>query len=122
MESEKKHFPIKKGSTVTIPVPALDRGKGTLRNLIGVIMEITKNNYYKIGTAEEILAQLYSRNQIGACKSKQLSVEEVPEERCTLRTASNLNLENNDLYHVIVEEDVTRCNSKCHKTLDYTNK
>lgn len=135
IESDSKYSFIEKGSIVTVPVPFLDRGKGDAKNIIGVVMEVTADNYYKIGTINGILSQLYSRNQIAACKSNLLRTEDVPDKICTLRTASNKQSRFGGQGFVRCNcvkkctdakcqcrKKELKCNSKCHKALDCTNK
>ncbi|KAK9727585.1 hypothetical protein QE152_g19084 [Popillia japonica] len=62
MHSDYKFPLIEKGTTVTIPVPDVDRSKGDLRNLIGIVMEVTPDSFYKIGTKTGALSNLYSRS------------------------------------------------------------
>ncbi|KAK9737025.1 hypothetical protein QE152_g11099 [Popillia japonica] len=70
MHSDYKFPPIEKGTTVTIPVPDVDRSKGDLRNLIGIVMEVTPDSFYKIGTKTGALSNLYSRSQIAPCSAR----------------------------------------------------
>ncbi|KAF2892795.1 hypothetical protein ILUMI_13378 [Ignelater luminosus] len=39
--SDKSHPPANIGDNVTIPIPDVDKGKGDLRNIIGVILQTT---------------------------------------------------------------------------------
>ena len=48
--SDKKFGEVEVGKTVRIPIPDVDRGKGDLRNILGIILGITEDGYYKIGT------------------------------------------------------------------------
>ncbi|KAF0686391.1 KRAB-A domain-containing protein 2-like, partial [Aphis craccivora] len=48
------------GTNVMLPVPDIDRNKGDSRNIIGVIMEVTTDDLYKIRTKNGIIAQLFS--------------------------------------------------------------
>ena len=60
--SNKKYPSLKKGDNVTVPVPEFYRNKGDSRNLIGIVMEVTADSFYKIGTKEGISLELYDRN------------------------------------------------------------
>ncbi|KAK9694862.1 hypothetical protein QE152_g33240 [Popillia japonica] len=86
MHSEYKFPPIEKGTTVTIPVPDVDRSKGDLRNLIGIVMEVTPDSFHKIGTKTGALSNLYSRSQI----ANLLKISDVPNTTISLRTANSL--------------------------------
>nr|CAI5818686.1 unnamed protein product [Callosobruchus analis] len=81
--------------------PHLEKGKGDSRNLIGMIMEVTTDDCYKIGTSSGVLPQLYSRNQIAACKSNH--TEDAPFEQLVV---VGQNLEDKVLYAVIVPDNV----------------
>lgn len=59
--SDKSHPPAKVGDNVTVPIPDVDRGRGDLRNVIGVVLEINDDGLYKIGTKHGILQKLYCR-------------------------------------------------------------
>lgn len=59
--SDQSHPPLKVGDNVTIPIPDVDKGKADLRNIIGVILEVTCEQLYRIGTKSGILDKLYCR-------------------------------------------------------------
>ncbi|KAF2904930.1 hypothetical protein ILUMI_01246 [Ignelater luminosus] len=48
--SDKSHPPANIGDNVTIPIPDVDKGKGDLRNIIGVILQTNDEGFYKVGT------------------------------------------------------------------------
>ena len=53
-DSNKKYPSFKKGDNVIILVSKFARSKGDFRNLIGVVKEVTANNFYKIRTKKGI--------------------------------------------------------------------
>ncbi|KAK9708942.1 hypothetical protein QE152_g26913 [Popillia japonica] len=60
MHSDYKFPPIEKGTTVTIPVPDVDRSKGDLRNLIGIVMEVTPDSFYNTKLEQKLVRfQIY---------------------------------------------------------------
>ena len=52
------------GTNVKIPVPSVDRGKVDANNLIGVILTVSDDAFYKVGTKNGVISGLFSRNQI----------------------------------------------------------
>lgn len=91
MNSEIKFPPIPVGRSVTIPVPEVDRSKTDARNIIGVVMEVTSDGYYKVGCRNGIINTLYARNQIGMCKEDFVSLSDDPNASISLRKASSAN-------------------------------
>ncbi|KAL1493793.1 hypothetical protein ABEB36_009482 [Hypothenemus hampei] len=59
--SDRSHPPLKVADNVTVPIPDVDKAKADLRNIIGVILEVTSAQLYKIGTRDGILDKLYCR-------------------------------------------------------------
>ncbi|KAG8296007.1 hypothetical protein J6590_067122 [Homalodisca vitripennis] len=59
--SDKSHPPANIGDNVMIPIPDVDKSKVDLRNIIGVVIDITDEGLYKIGTKHGILQTLYCR-------------------------------------------------------------
>lgn len=59
--SDKSHAPANIGDNVTIPIPDVDKGKGDLRNIIGVILQKNDEGFYKVGTKHGVLQKLYCR-------------------------------------------------------------
>ncbi|KAK9704489.1 hypothetical protein QE152_g27856 [Popillia japonica] len=71
----------------------VDRSKGDLRNLIGIVMDVTPDSFYKIGTKTGALSNLYSR-----CNKKCIN------KRCVCKKKGVI------------------CNSRCHNSTNCTNK
>ena len=61
INSDKKFPPASVGTTVRVPIPDIDRGRGELRNILAVVMMVTQDGFYQLGTTEGILKQLYAR-------------------------------------------------------------
>ncbi|XP_022177881.1 KRAB-A domain-containing protein 2-like [Myzus persicae] len=89
--SENLFPPLTVETTVKIPVPCVDRGKVDANNVLGVILSVTDDGFYKIGTKNGILSSLYARNQIFQCKEQFISSNDVPNIEIPLRTASTQN-------------------------------
>lgn len=59
--SEKSHPEAEIGDNITIPIPDVDKAKGELRNIIGVVHEKNNTGLYKIATKHGVLNKLYCR-------------------------------------------------------------
>nr|XP_022909463.1 SCAN domain-containing protein 3-like [Onthophagus taurus] len=86
---KKKIPPVPLGTTVRIPVPEVDRGRGDARNILAVVLQKTDDELYKIGTKQGVVKNRYSRQQFTVCRQELLKKEDVPQET-TLRTVANL--------------------------------
>ncbi|XP_043462632.1 uncharacterized protein LOC122498785 [Leptopilina heterotoma] len=74
--SDAQHLPLTTWYNVTIPISDVDRSKTDLRNLIGVIIDFTEDNDYKVGTKDGIIAQMFIRNQIASKNNNFFSLNE----------------------------------------------
>lgn len=61
MATEKSQPEAEVGDNVTIPIPDVDKAKGDLRNIIGVVLEKNDTGFYKIATKHGVLNKLYCR-------------------------------------------------------------
>lgn len=136
--SAKRFKAAEVGQCVKVPVPEVDRGKTDPRNILAVVIEVTEDGCYRLGTKNGVLKQLYARNQFDPCKESFLSVEEVPKEKeVSLRqTASVLSDGNGQGFQRCNCSQSTRCNtnkcnckkrgllcnSKCHGSATCCNK
>ncbi|KAI1699594.1 zinc finger, c4 type (two domains) domain-containing protein [Ditylenchus destructor] len=84
--SAKRFAPIPVGQTVRVPIPMVDRAKTDPRVVLGVVME-AEDGFYRVGTRAGILNQKYARNQIDPSSSKHISLDTVPNNEISLRTA-----------------------------------
>lgn len=122
------------GDTVRIPVPDVDRGKADARNILGVVME-TSEGFFKIGTPDGILNQLYSRNQFTICQEKLIDVASIPTIQLPLRTiatAQSLGTGQGMVKCSCKSKCTTKkcscrkndrlCNSRCHSSMPCDNK
>ncbi|CAK1589526.1 unnamed protein product [Parnassius mnemosyne] len=106
--SEKKFAPVPIGTSVRIAVPEVDRGRGDVRNIKGVVLAKTDDELYQIGTKNGILKQVYSRFQINVCPRALLDAEDVPSTEIALRC--------------LCYKNKLLCTSKCHSGLPCKNK
>ncbi|KAJ8720835.1 hypothetical protein PYW08_006300 [Mythimna loreyi] len=86
--SEKKFPPVALGTTVRIPVPEVDRGRGDARNILAVVLQKTDDELYQLGTKQGVVKTLYSRQQFTVCHQELLKKEDVPNLETTLRTVA----------------------------------
>lgn len=133
--SDKKFGEVSVGKTVRIPIPDVDRGKGDLRNILGVVLEITDDGYYRVGTKSGRLDRLYARSQFSVCKEDLIAANDVPDCNSTLRSVANAqsNGKGQGMYKCNCtgkcETKKCRCkkfnrlcNSRCHKSNSCCNK
>lgn len=127
--------PAQIGQSVRIPVPDVDRAKADFGNILGVILEVIDNCFYKIGTKWGKLNSLYARNQFSVCPEIFLSVDEVPSVSLSLRevaTKSSVVGGQGFLKCNCISKCTSRrcsclrgglkCNSKCHSSMPCCNK
>ena len=82
MSSERQFPPVEPGTSVLIKIPDVDRNKGDANNLIAMVLEVSDDQMYKLGTKSGILFSLYSHNHLNPCK------EDVPDVKITLRSSA----------------------------------
>jgi hypothetical protein len=88
MISDKEYLSVAIGSTVRVNVPDVDRGRGDPRSVLAIVLNVTEHNFYKLGTRNGVIKQLYARSQFSLCEEKLISVEEVPSIEVSLRTVA----------------------------------
>lgn len=79
--------PLKVGDCVKIPVPNVDRGPATPRNVIGLILSEPSPGTFRIGTAAGTLKTCLSRSQMEKA-SETLLKGDVPAGAVSLRQAA----------------------------------
>ena len=73
-------------ATLKVRVPHVDRGRCDPRNILGVTMEIDlTEDLYKIGTENNILNSLYTRNQFTAWTEGTANISDGPSINVSLR-------------------------------------
>lgn len=77
------------GDNVAVPIPAVDRGRGDPRNILGIITaRDLDTDLYRIAVKPGILCGQYSRNQFDLCPQRLLTKEDVNlEKTVSLRSA-----------------------------------
>ncbi|KAJ8953312.1 hypothetical protein NQ318_012106, partial [Aromia moschata] len=134
--SDKSHPPANVGDNVTIPIQDFDKGKGDLRNIIGVILQTNGEGFYKIGTEHGILQKLYCRSEFDVCTQKFLEVADVKQDtEISLRTAAPRPsggtgqgflemrcIKNCSTNRCKCKKIMMLCNSKCHQSTPCKNK
>ncbi|KAJ8403628.1 hypothetical protein AAFF_G00349540 [Aldrovandia affinis] len=65
------------GQCARVPVPELDRGKTDPCNVLAVMLEVTEDGCYRLGTKNGVLKQMYAQNQFDPCVESFLSIAEV---------------------------------------------
>ena len=69
------------GDNVAVSIPAVDRGRGYARNILGIVVDKTEKDQYRIAVKNGILKGLYSRNQFDLCPQKLLGFEDIHTEK-----------------------------------------
>ena len=135
MDTDKKFPPASLGDTVRVPIPDVDKGRGDPRNVLAVVMNVTEDGFYRLGTERGILNQLYARSQFSVCQKDLLKVEDVPDHEIPLRSAATAQSTGTGQgflrcmcktkcqnYKCLCLKKKIKCNSKCHSSLPCCNK
>lgn len=86
--TSKRLKPIEEGDTVLIPVSNFDRGRIDHRNIMGYVLDKDETGKMTVGTRHGVISYPFMRNQLEACSSNMLSIEDVEVENIIpLRTA-----------------------------------
>jgi hypothetical protein len=134
--SDSSNPSVSVGSTVRVPVPEVDRGRGDARSILAIVLKTTRDGFYKLGTRNGILKQLYARSQFGRCNQRLIKIEEVPTEKeISLRSAATAQstgtgqgfvkcscknkCQNN---RCLCVKSKVLCQSKCHSSFPCCNK
>ena len=62
-DSDKTFPPAPVGASVRVPIPEVTKRRGELRNILAIVMSVTEDGFYKLGTTNRLLKQLYTRSQ-----------------------------------------------------------
>ena len=123
------------GDSVTVPIPAVDRGRSDPRNLIDIIKD---KELYTIVVKNGVLQGKYSRNQFDVCTHSMYTLQNMNEE-CSISLRAAVRQESK-----CGGQGYTKCNcsgskrcqtnrcsrskahmvcrSRCHSLLTYSNK
>lgn len=128
----------KVGDNVAIPIPAVDRGRGDPRNLLGVVVDRDDHMMHIIATSKGTLKGKYSRNQFLLCPEKLLQIEDMDREKLiSLREAVTMTSscggqgyskctcagqKRCQTRKCTCFRNNRKCNSRCHQSLSCKNK
>ncbi|XP_060877929.1 uncharacterized protein LOC132950464 [Metopolophium dirhodum] len=85
--SDKKLLPVAIHSTVRVPVPEVDKGRLDAQKILEIVLEVT--SFYRLGTRDGVLKQLYARSQFTVCQKKLLQIDKIPiDTEVALRTVA----------------------------------
>ena len=133
--SDQLHPPAKIGDSVTVAIPDVDKARGSLRNVMAVVIDVIEDNLYKLGTKDGCLKQLYTRSEFDLCAQNFISIDDVRQDKIiSLRSAATNSSGKIQGYtrcqcsrHCGTNACLCRkrqllCNSKCHKSSSCRNK
>ncbi|XP_022162759.1 KRAB-A domain-containing protein 2-like [Myzus persicae] len=125
------------GTTVRVPIPDVDRARGSPRNLLAVIISC-EDDMYKLCTEYGVLKHKYTRAQISPCKEKFLELDEamkkIKDREITLREAAGHGIAGHQGFNrcncktgcgtkkCACNAAEMLCSSKCHGNQNCTNK
>ncbi|XP_063591890.1 uncharacterized protein LOC134768978 [Penaeus indicus] len=92
------------GGNVAVPMPAVNRGRGDQRNILGVIVSRDLDNgQYKIAVKSDVLKGQYSRKQFDLCPQRLLIEDDINQDTAvSLRAVI--------AQSVCGDQEFTRCN------------
>lgn len=89
--SDRKFGKVAAGKTVRVPKPTVDRSKGDALNILAMVLDVTDEGLYRLGTRNGILKGLYARSQFSVCDEELINAAEIPKNQvASLRTISNV--------------------------------
>ncbi|KFD53316.1 hypothetical protein M513_05797 [Trichuris suis] len=136
VDSNKQFLPARLGATVReFPFLTSTGDVADARNLLAVVMNVTENGFYRLGTAQGVLNQLYARSGFTPCRKELVRIEDVPNQEIRLRSAAIAQSTGSDQGFVrctcenkcqtmrcsYVKKKI-KCNSKCHSSIPCRNK
>ncbi|GBL80573.1 hypothetical protein AVEN_225263-1 [Araneus ventricosus] len=135
MNLEKKFPTASLGTTVRVHIADVDKGLDDSSNILAVETSVTEDGFYRLGTSEEILKQLYARSQFTLCPKNLLRIEDIPDHEISLRSVAISQSNGSGQGFVkcmcrakcqdmkwLCLKKVMRCNSKSHSSLPCCNK
>ncbi|KAI4473560.1 hypothetical protein M0804_015289 [Polistes exclamans] len=88
MNSDKKLPTVPFGTTVSVPISTVVKGRGDSRNILAVVISVTEDGFYRLGTSEGILKQLYARSQFTLCPINLHKIENIPDHEISLQSVA----------------------------------
>ncbi|XP_031330453.1 uncharacterized protein LOC116174503 [Photinus pyralis] len=119
--SNRKFSDVQAGTTVRVPIPDVDRARGSPRNVLAVVNSV-EDGLYKLGTPHGALKHKFTSD---SAKNKEISLREVAAENSVLggqgykRCHCKGGCKNNKC---ACRANKKICNSKCHGSLSCHNK
>ena len=80
------------GASVCVPIPEGDKGRGDLQNSLAIVVSGIEDRFYKLGTFNGLLKQVYTRSQFTVCPRPLMGVEDIPEQETALRSPATAQL------------------------------
>lgn len=92
--SEKTFPPLNVSDVVSVKVPDVDKGPLDYPNILGIVAS-KQNGVYQIGTRHGIIKDWQARTDLGLCKTKLLTLNDVPADTSlALREAATMQSRN----------------------------
>lgn len=133
--SDNKHPKAEVGTTVRIPIPEVDRGRGDSRSILAVVTEATNDGFYRLGTEEGTISKYYCRSEFTPCPVNILNVAVPAGKEVSLRSVATANSTGHGqgfrkcscqtkctTKKCACRKSDLLCTSKCHKSLTCCNK
>lgn len=134
-KTDAPHSPANVGSTVVIPVPQVDGDRVNAGSVLAVVLDVTEDGLYRLGTQGGVISQLYRRSQFSTCPVDLLDAKTVPRENkislCSAATAQSVAhgqgfrcfcKQKCRTNKCACKKEGVLCNSKCHGSLNCSNK
>lgn len=65
------------GTTNRVPISDVDRERGDSHNILAVVMSVTEDGFYRLGTTESILKQRYGRSHFILWYKNLIRIEDI---------------------------------------------
>ncbi|KAI4482629.1 hypothetical protein M0804_008482 [Polistes exclamans] len=135
--NSKNQFPIiTLGTNVRIPIPNVNKVRNN-SNILAVVINMTEDGFYQLGTSEGILKKLYTRSKFTLCRKNQLKIEDIPYREISIRDFSVAFAQSSGSGLGFIKckckkkcrslkclclKNLMKCNLTCHSSLPCCNK
>ncbi|XP_043491623.1 KRAB-A domain-containing protein 2-like [Polistes fuscatus] len=133
--SENEFPTVSLGTNVQVPIPDDDKGeRSDSCDILAVVMNVTENGFYRLGTSKGILKEEYARSQFTLCTKNLLRIEDIPNHEISLQSVAIDQFSGSSQEFVkctckgncrtmkcLCVKNVIKCNSKCHSSLPCCN-
>ncbi|KAK9732268.1 hypothetical protein QE152_g12977 [Popillia japonica] len=72
--SNQKFSEVQVGTTVRVPIPDVDRGRGSPRNVVAVVSDV-EDGLYKLCITHGVLKHKFTRSEFNPCMGKFILLE-----------------------------------------------